>query len=313
MTRKQNLAKLVAVSVLVAFVAPAALATGGGGGQPGPLNILLTNDDGWDSPGIQILRGTLLAHGHNVTIVAPLDQQSGKGGAINTDVGGTVDVLEQAPGVWSVDSTPSDAVRVGLSAVLADDPPDLIVSGMNFGQNLAQTGTQASGTVNAALAGLHAGIPAIAVSVGLDFSEARETPIPFPSTFAAFGPAADFTARLIERLQVSARRGDLLPYRTMLNVNVPVPYDEIVGVRNTALAQDGNFKFVYQDLFGAIAAGGGPVLLNVEFPPGPDPVRNSDTDAYRDGMISVGLLNGDMSAPVVQRFFTALRVHGIQP
>jgi len=54
--------------------------------------------------------------------------------------------------VWSVASTPSDATRMGLSVILADDPPDLVVSGSNFGQNLGQGATRGSGTLGAALA-----------------------------------------------------------------------------------------------------------------------------------------------------------------
>ncbi len=281
-------------------------------GQAGPLAVLLTNDDGFDSPGIRAMRGALLAAGHDVTIVAPLDQQSGKGGSLDTDVGGFVDVIEQEPKIWSVASTPSDSVRAALGAVLADSPPDLIVSGSNFGQNLGQTGTAASGTIGAALAGLFADIPAIAVSVGLDFAEAGETPIPFPSTLAAFGPTAEFTVRLIEQLQRTARDGELLPERTILNVNVPVPFDSVKGVEITRLARSADFDFVWRDVSGVIPTGGGPVLIDVEVAQGPDPAKDSDTNAYLQDFISISLLDGDMSAAKSESKRLGKRLRGLE-
>lgn len=302
------------VSVLLVLglaLAPSAWA------DPAPLRILLTNDDGYTSPGIRAMQAALVAAGHDVTIVAPLSEQSGKGGSLNTGVGTFVDVIEQSPGVWSVASSPADAVRAALGAVMAGNPPDLIVSGANFGQNLGQTGSVASGTVNAALQGLHSGIPAIAVSVGIDFSEVRATPIPFPSTFAAFAPASELTARLIRRLQQTAAQGphgsEILPRRTMLNVNVPVPYGQVKGVRFVRLATRSDFEIVWQDVRGVIPSGGGPVLINVDIAQDRDPIVDSDTNAHRDGYISISTLDGDMTAGVLARLFTQLRLHELAP
>jgi len=299
---------IVSVGLLVVFFAPLHVWAGSG-----PLHILLTNDDGYDSPGIQAMGAALEAAGHRVTIVARLTEQSGKGGSLNTNVGSFVDVIEQSPGVWSVDSTPTDAVRAALGAVLVDDPPDLLVSGSNFGQNLGQTGSTASGTVNAALQGLFSGLPAIAVSVGIDIREARDTPIPFPSTFAAFEPAGEFTVRLIERLQRSAPRGELLPDRTMLNVNIPVPYEAIRGVQFVRLASRSSLEFVWQDVRGVIPSGGGPVLINIDFATEPDPVPRNDTDAFREGFITVTAMDGDMTAGLLRQILTQLRLHDIAP
>ena len=104
------------------------------------LDILLTNDDGWDAPGIGSVRQALVDAGHRVTLVAPLEQQSGRGGAMNTNFGEEVAVVEEAPGIWSVDGTPTDSVRAALDVILHDDWPDLVVSGSNFGPNLGQEG-----------------------------------------------------------------------------------------------------------------------------------------------------------------------------
>jgi 5'-nucleotidase len=284
-----------------------------GGSAPEPLHILVTNDDGFASPGIQALRGALLARGYEVTVVAPLENQSGSGGSLDTDVGSFVDVIEESPGVWSVASTPGDSVRAALGAVLADDPPDLVISGLNFGQNLAQPGSNSSGTVGAALTALYAGLPAIAASVGIDLSEANETPLPFPSTFAAFGPAADFVARAVERLQKSSVGGRILPPRTLLNINFPVPYGEIRGVRPTRLATEGDLDFVWEDVLDVIPSGGGPVLISVALPQGPDPVPHNDADAYREGFVSITPMDGDMTAGPLARWSLAVRLAGLQP
>ncbi len=167
------------------------------------IEILLTNDDGWDAPGISAAKGALEAAGHTVTVVAPLNNQSGVGGGLNTGVGSFVNVIEEAASVWSVDSTPADSVRAGLGAVLASNPPDLVISGANFGQNISRQGVNASGTVGAALQAMQSGVPAIAISVGLDLSESSIEPIPFPSTFSAFGPSAAFLARLVATLEAT--------------------------------------------------------------------------------------------------------------
>lgn len=263
--------------------------------ESGSLNILLTNDDGYDQPGIQAEREALLKAGHHVTVVAPLTNQSGTGGGLNSTTGAFVSVTQQQPGVWSVASTPSDAVRAGLGAVLAGHPPDLIVSGANFGQNLGQPATSASGTIGAALTGLYNDIPAIAVSVGVDFAEAKAAPNPFPSTLAAFGPTANFTAHLIAALQGRCSAGKLLPGHTMLNVNVPVPYSTIKGVKLTRLASKGAVAFLWQDVNNVIPTGGGPVRLTISVTQGRDIVLNSDRNAYADRFISISPITGDMS------------------
>lgn len=304
------LARLALVACLLAALAvPAAF-----GGGADSLRILLTNDDGFDSPGIAAMRGALLAAGFDVTVVAPRDEQSGKGGSLDTNVFGFVDAqLESGagePAVWSVDSTPGDAVRAGLGAVMADAPPDLIVSGANFGQNLGQPATSFSGTIGAALVGLFSDVPAIAVSVGIDLREAAQG---FPSTTAAFAPTGAFTARLVQRLVDRSRDGRLLPPHSILNVNVPVPYEEIAGVMHTRLARRTDLEFVWQDPQDSVAAGGGPLRIGIRFPPGPDVVPNADTDAFRAGYLSITVLDGDMTSNVWQRLAVRSRLRGLTP
>jgi 5'/3'-nucleotidase SurE len=260
---------------------------------PEPLNILLTNDDGYQSPGIQYLRAALLAAGHNVTLVAPLDNQSGTGATVGDAE--WVEVLEQSPGVWSVENTPVATVNVALGLIMADNPPDLIISGMNFGQNLGVRGSTGSGTICAAHYGLQKNFPSIAVSVGVLFDEINSTPIPFPSTFEAFPPAADFIVRLVKQLQQTSKDGRIFPPDVMLNINIPIPYSDINGVMFTRLGKLTFVDVMYLDVNGVIPNGGGLVQTALDFPQSPDPVANSDFDAYAEGYISITVMDGDMS------------------
>jgi 5'-nucleotidase len=259
-----------------------------------PLNILLSNDDGYSAPGIQAMREALLTAGHQVILVAPLTNQSGTG--TTTTLSGFVAVEEHEPGVWSVDGTPADSVHAGVSAIFAGQPPDLIISGANFGQNLSQQMAVLSGTVGAALVGMYRGIPAIAVNVGILLSERKATPLPYPSTYAAFPRAADFIVRLVEKLQRTSHDGRLLPRGVVLNVNFPVPYDQIQGVKLTPLEQENGFEIVYLDVNGVLPTGGGPLMISAYplQPVNPDP--RADMAMFNQGFISISLLEGNWTA-----------------
>lgn len=324
---------LVCSGVFAVLLASPVLAMGGGGG-PLDLNILVTNDDGFDSPGLAALRQALVDAGHSVTVVAPASQQSGKGGSINTsvlnfDVGdGTRVLTNTGNDSWAFDGSPSDCVGAALDVVMAANPPDLIVSGLNEGQNLGKPGSNASGTVGAALRGTFHGIPAIAGSVEILFGEADDD---FPSTIAAYEPAAAFLAQLVDRL--TAVNGTRILPRTvrLLNVNFPVPYEDIQGVRTTRLADGGNFSLPLFDPSQGFPALGVPPLpfpscadadtagefcfvsIGLGFPSGPDPVANSDTNAFVDRYISITPMDADMSAGFFGLIKTAIQVNGLTP
>ncbi|ARN73233.1 5'/3'-nucleotidase SurE [Oceanicoccus sagamiensis] len=182
------------------------------------LNILVTNDDGFFeqisdgnggkingstmAPGLVALKNAFEGAGHTVTVVAPLNPQSSMGGARISSFGKTVAVVEQMPGGWTVDSTPSDSIRAALGGIVAPESIDLVVSGINLGQNLGIVGTQASGTINAALAALHAGLPAMAVSVERFGSSS--------TAFAQMPLAADFVARMVDERLNPYRLGGAL-------------------------------------------------------------------------------------------------------
>jgi 5'-nucleotidase len=193
------------------------------------LHILLTNDDGHQAPGIQLMREALKARGHRVSMVAPSTERSATG--MSTTMHRNLSLQEIEASCWHLDAHPADTVLVALRHLLEDDSPDLVLSGVNFGPNLG-VGLHASGTVGAAITALLNGYPAIAVSAGMLFAEARETPRTFPSTQKALGPAAEFACSIIESLRSSpAENGSLLPDGILLNINYPaLPRDQIKGV-----------------------------------------------------------------------------------
>ncbi len=129
--------------------------------------ILLTNDDGIRSPGLWAAAEALSALGY-VTVVAPREQSSAMGRSMPTTSDGiikeeTVHINGQDWQVYAVGGSPAQAVQHGVLRIL-DIKPDLIVSGINYGENLA-FGVSVSGTVGAAMEGVSLGVPALAISL----------------------------------------------------------------------------------------------------------------------------------------------------
>ena len=251
------------------------------------LDILLTNDDGYTADGIRIVRDALVAAGHRVTIVAPLDERSGSGMSVTT--GGSIDYYRQEDGVWAVDGTPSDAVTLGLVHVLRENPPDLVVSGANFGHNVgADVG--ASGTVGAAVTAARAGVPAIALSVAIDARQAEQDP-PFGGTTAAFAPASALLVEIVRQLAETGG-GGLLPPRAVLNVNYPaVGADEPEGVRFATLSSLRGFRQVF-----SVAGATGPATIETVPGNADRAEEGSDLALVTAGYATVSVLDGDWDA-----------------
>ncbi|MEY4014568.1 MAG: 5-nucleotidase surE [Pseudomonadota bacterium] len=124
------------------------------------MRILVSNDDGYFSPGIEALAEAMREFG-DVTVVAPEADRSGASNSLTLDR--PLYVRRSANGFHYVNGTPTDSVHVAVTGFLAE-PPDLVVSGINNGQNVAED-TLYSGTVAAAMEGYLLGIPAIAFSL----------------------------------------------------------------------------------------------------------------------------------------------------
>ena len=209
--------------------------------QAAALNIVLTNDDGFETPNIQILYSALVAAGHDVILSAPYSGQSGTSGQIAflRPIGPASEASEEgllpagshgigettiAPQQYYVNGSPVAAALYGMDVKAEDiwgSRPDLLISGPNEGNNLGVI-TPHSGTVGATIAALNKGIPAVAVS-------------------AVSGDAAqaEVVAELVVKLvaQLDGRNGVKLPVNIGLNVNMPA-----IDVA-TQSADDFIFKF----------------------------------------------------------------------
>ncbi len=127
------------------------------------LNILLTNDDGFDKPGIQALHRVFKQAGHRVILAAPEKNASGSSTSITL---AAIKVTQAEADVYAIAGSPATAVLLGAKAFFPHNPPDLVISGINKGANLGPA-TPVSGTVGATIAAIliaQPAIPAIAVS-----------------------------------------------------------------------------------------------------------------------------------------------------
>ena len=161
--------------------------------------ILVTNDDGIFSEGIERLAASLATVG-DVFTVAPDQERSAAGHSLTLHHPLRAKLI--GPQRWSVDGTPTDCVNWGVLHLLKDERPKLLFSGINLGLNLGDDVTY-SGTVSAAFEGTLIGIPSVAVSQEIE-------------TGFTFDAAADIAARLARLLLVHP-----LKPGTLINVNVP--------------------------------------------------------------------------------------------
>jgi 5'-nucleotidase len=177
-----------------------------------PLEVLLTNDDGIDSPGIQALYDGLSAFA-NVTVVAPARDQSAVGRAISRDVS----VRETEMG-YALDGTPADCVVAGLAELGPD--PDIVVSGCNRGANLGEYALGRSGTISAAVEAAFFDVPAIATSLYVPEPEDRSFDAVRPPQ-EAYAEATRVTKFLVDE----GLSGGVFEHATYLNVNAPLADD----------------------------------------------------------------------------------------
>lgn len=125
------------------------------------MRILLTNDDGVHAPGLKVLEEIAGALSDDIWIVAPHEEQSGAGHSLTLTR--PLRIREHGDKHFSVTGTPTDAVMMAVGHLMKDRKPDLILSGVNRGANLAEDVTY-SGTVAAAMEGAISGIRSIALS-----------------------------------------------------------------------------------------------------------------------------------------------------
>lgn len=130
---------------------------------------MLTNDDGIDAPGMQVLEEIAAKVAREVWVVAPEHDQSGQSHAISLHH--ALRVYERGERRFGVTGTPGDCAAMGLCHIMKDNPPDLVLSGVNRGLNLGME-TVFSGTVGGAMTAMMLGVPALALSQAFTKREA---------------------------------------------------------------------------------------------------------------------------------------------
>ncbi|MBA2442444.1 MAG: 5'/3'-nucleotidase SurE [Rubrobacter sp.] len=236
------------------------------------MRIVLTNDDGIDAPGLVAAREALEQVGEVLTM-APDRNRSGVGRSITFGERLRVEERAMADGVlgYACSGTPVDCVRL-VSLGLMDFEPDIVVSGVNHGENLGDDITY-SGTVAAAFEGIVVGVPGIAVSLSIQRPWHDGTDIELH-----FGPVARFAARLAK----VALKG--LPPGRILSVNAPnLPEESLNGARVTKLG-----RRLYTDELVEINEGEGLVSYDIyNNPPHHHREEGTDFAAIENAEISV--------------------------
>jgi len=179
------------------------------------MRILVSNDDGYLAPGVAALADAMRPFGE-VTVVAPEQNHSGASNSLTLTRPLTVHRADN--GFLFINGTPTDCVHIALTGLL-EQPPDLVVSGINNGQNMGDD-TIYSGTVAGAMEGFLFGVPAIAFSL-------------VERGYAHLDSAARIAADIVARYMA-----DPIPGPFLLNVNIPnLPYEAIAGITGTRLGR----------------------------------------------------------------------------
>lgn len=248
------------------------------------MRILLSNDDGYQAPGLSALHGAISRVAQTV-VVAPDRDRSGASNSLTLEL--PIRAREMANGFIQVEGTPTDCVHLAITGLLEEEP-DMVVSGINAGANMGDD-VLYSGTVAAATEGRFLGYPAMAVSI------ASHTP-------RYFETAARVAERLVGRLREQPIAAD-----SILNVNVPdLPYEELQGIVATRLGHRHKAEPVVksEDPRGRPIYWVGPAGAEQDAGPG------TDFHAVRNGFVSVTPLQVDLTrhpaVPLVHEWLEGL-------
>ncbi len=234
------------------------------------MNILLTNDDGIFAPGIRALAAELKAAGHKLTIIAPDRERSAASHSLSlrTDI----HVQNIADNEYAVSGTPVDCTVIALQKILTE-PVDLVISGINAGQNMGED-VLYSGTVAAAVEASLMGMRAIAISIN-SYSNQK------------FEVAAKWMRRMLDMGidQLAQTHG-------VLNINIPnIEFEAIKGIRLTKTGHRKYYNFIkvieeHEKEFSYRVGGDMPVW---------DIERGTDAEAVSEGYISITPLGFDLT------------------
>lgn len=241
------------------------------------MRILLTNDDGIGARGLALLERIARMFSDDVWIVAPTEEQSGAGHSLTLSE--PVRLRRHDERRFSVTGTPTDAVMLALAHIMKHSPPDIILSGINRGANLAEDVTY-SGTVSAAMEGALAGVRSIALSQAYSREGMGDT-VPFAAAEAwaerVLGPLLAFDGG----------------FGTLMNVNFPaLAPEEVKGIRicRQGLRDYGRLRIIERTDprgYDYYWFGLGPVVHT--------PGHSTDLEAIADGYVSVSPLHLDLT------------------
>jgi 5'-nucleotidase len=249
------------------------------------MRILLTNDDGFNSEGIQILEEVLCSYGHEVLVVAPSTQQSATSHCITIRNG--VQITSYRENHYHLQGTPADCILYGKRAgLISTDDIDLVISGINEGSNIS-TDILYSGTLGAARQAAMEGFKAIALSCSpknMDYSTGS----------FAYKEAAIFTAEHLNEFK------DLCTKNSLVNINVPndangewIPCDlSFLNYHDSAVFDDNiNLDFLKNNI-------GSTINVKLQMDSGSSPSLNrsftkafTDYEAIESNRISVSVIN----------------------
>ncbi|WP_421724097.1 5'/3'-nucleotidase SurE [Bauldia sp.] len=241
------------------------------------MRILVTNDDGIYAPGLEVLERIAAELSDDVWVVAPETDQSGLSHSLSlNDPLRLRQVSEQK---YALRGTPTDCVIMGVRRLLGGSPPDLVLSGVNSGQNIADDVTY-SGTVAGAMEGTLLGARSIALSQAYTFEDGvRNTPW---ETSEAHAP--DIIRRLVEFG---------FPAAVLYNINFPNRTPELVtGLMITAQGRLTHGLHIDERTDGR----GNPYYWLAYRRASPDIKPGTDLEALKEGAISVTPLRLDMTA-----------------
>jgi len=253
------------------------------------MRILLTNDDGVEAPGLDVLQAIAGELSDDIWVVAPETDQSGASHSLTLHEPMRLRKLKDR--MYAVKGTPTDCVIMGVRFLLSDHRPDLVLSGVNSGQNMADDVTY-SGTIAGAIEGTLLGIPSIALSLSIKFSE--------PGT-ARWQTPMQLGPGLIRRLlEVDWPKG------VLMNVNFPDRDPEDAG--EVVITEQGKRDADFLQIEDRLDTRGNPYywlgFKDRLSPPG----SGTDLRALQLGHISVTPLNVNMTdQPTKDRLREAFR------
>lgn len=250
------------------------------------MRILITNDDGINAPGLAVLHAIateLAGPEGRVVTVAPAFEQSGVAHCISYTH--PTMIAELGPDRFAAEGTPADCVLAGIYHVMQDGPPDLVLSGVNRGNNSGEN-VLYSGTIGAAMeAALH-GIRSVALSQFFGPGNARLAD--------PYEAAAAHAAPLLRRILAADRWDQGADYRLFYNLNFPpVPADQVKG---TQVAAQGFRRYSAFSLVPHVSPTGRQFLWIKGGEQGKPTLPGTDVTANVDGYVSVTPLRCDLTA-----------------